>query len=313
MAIQGLEQQSIFGKQKNIVFRTDIIKFGTDIQLVQAAGPPSGNWPDNSLFLNIKDLNLYISANFKTTQTPSVIWYKLNGDAKDFSSNGFDGTTAGSPVFSAGKYGDGITFDGSDDKLTIPGTTGINFNSDWTWEGWVFIPATVTSGNKLYLLDRFVGAAQHITMWIDITAGPNAKVKVQWNNGGGATTVTINTSLTLGVWTYLSINHDNSANQIYLVETEKASDNVEPVGATIVAPADGGEDILIGYSPTNTDFGGDEWRLDDFKLWNKLRYLNTGVGIADTGGNFTKLDSFNIDANHWIVYEPEDTNLGVAE
>ena len=198
----------------NLVVRQDSLFFRDfNMKIIQSAGAPVGNYEEGSMLLNTKDLNLYIATNFKTTQIPSKVWYKLNTGGttvKDFSGNKFEGTLAGSPVFSTGKYGNGITFDGSDDKIAIDTSSAISFNADWTWEGWVKIPADATPGTKLFLISRRKGAVEHFTMWIDITAGPDAKVKIRWQNGGGSTTVTPNTSLTLGSFTYLSINLDKT-------------------------------------------------------------------------------------------------------
>ncbi|MCE5187467.1 MAG: hypothetical protein LLF76_15205 [Planctomycetaceae bacterium] len=58
--------------------------------------------------------------------------WPLNTDGSDISGSGLNGTLAGSPVFSAGKVGTAMTFDGVDDSIQLPDgfadlTSGITF------------------------------------------------------------------------------------------------------------------------------------------------------------------------------------------
>lgn len=67
-----------------------------------------------------------------------VAKYRLSGDATDSSVNGNDGTVDGATFVNKGKFGTCCSFDGTDDKITIPHDDSLNLkNSDFAISMWV--------------------------------------------------------------------------------------------------------------------------------------------------------------------------------
>ena len=66
-----------------------------------------------------------------------IAWWKLDGDAKDATGNGHDGTNNGA-TFVDGKVGKAADFDGVNDYIAIGGTP-INLATDWSASFWVYI------------------------------------------------------------------------------------------------------------------------------------------------------------------------------
>ncbi|NIR62686.1 MAG: hypothetical protein GWO10_02545 [candidate division Zixibacteria bacterium] len=71
-----------------------------------------------------------------------VVYYKLNGDAKDSSGNGYHGTEYGGPAYVNGVIGQAINLDGLDDYVDTGCTTDL---PKWTIAAWVTSPAAPTA------------------------------------------------------------------------------------------------------------------------------------------------------------------------
>ena len=74
-----------------------------------------------------------------TNQSSLQAWYKLDetsGDASDSSANSNTGSLRNGPPYNAGKFGNAITLDGTDDHIRAYGYTGINGTAGRTVALW---------------------------------------------------------------------------------------------------------------------------------------------------------------------------------
>ncbi len=278
-----------------LLVRQDSLKFvNFNMEIIQTAGAPVGDYEEGSMFLNTKDFKLYTSTNFKISHTPDLVWYKLNAitgtNIADFSPvTKYVGTAVGSPALTAGKYGNAVIFDGTDDKVTIDNSMPFSFSSDWDIAFWVYInEATPVNGDNVYIFQRYIDATHYFRFYIEYQAGSYAPY-ISYNSGGGDVEQHGNRSLPPNVWIHISISHNTSGNAItYRKNGETGGDT-----AVLNAPALGftTEDFEIGKCQVDSSFGDSPMWLDDFKLWDGGRT-----------GNENKVDSFNIDKVHWIAH-----------
>ena len=77
----------------------------------------------------------------------------------DLSGNGNQGTLVNGPVWSTGKYGGALTFDGANDLVTINDATSLHLTNVMTLEAWVR-STTTSSGWRSVVLKEIPGNAQ---------------------------------------------------------------------------------------------------------------------------------------------------------
>ncbi len=91
--------------------------------------------------LYVDDLRLYPETPAYITPTQPakgpVAYYPLDGDYKDASGNGRNGTAVGGPSFGAGQTGQAVSFDGAGDYITINNWQGILGGNPFTISLWV--------------------------------------------------------------------------------------------------------------------------------------------------------------------------------
>ena len=140
--------------------------------------------------------------------------------ATDISGNSHPGTLVNGPTRVAGKYGNGVNFDGTNDQLRF--TDHVDFTlapaTSYTWSTWVKVTsfkagATVWS-QTLNANNYFIIHAQTST---DTTGGPvTAGVSVLWVNNGGTNRIGIhstNNVLVAGTWAHITVTYDASKAQ----------------------------------------------------------------------------------------------------
>jgi hypothetical protein len=212
-----------------------------------------------------------IQLNITGVPVPPIGWWKLEESGSpsiDSSGNANNGTWSGNTAISAGKYGMGVTLDGSGDYISIPSITGNS--STQTVEAWVYIVGAV-SGNQ-YVIDQ--GGNNN---WIQIY---NSKIRAG-NSGSyycdGATTLTTNT------WYHIAKTFDGVTMKVYLNAGVSPDCSISASGNTPGA-------IRVGdYSGGGYALNG---KVDDVRIYN---YARTQPQIEiDMNGTSTVLDENNL-------------------
>ena len=190
----------------------------------------------------------------------------------DASGNGFNGTLANGAAWTAGKNGNGLSFDGIDDKVMLPNTLDIPA-VPFTLEAWVKPTNFADYGAFFSKRD----AAYSSQMRFDVGFAINT---------GRFYVVTDYLSITyftyvppLNIWTHLAINADSTATTLYvngvLQETRPA----------ITLGNDSAAAVTIGGSADDDDhFAGS---IDDLRLYSRaltqaeiLTDMNTAVASS---------------------------------
>ncbi len=306
------------GKEKGkLIAKQDILKFQDfNLNIITASGPPLGKYEVGSLLYNGFNQKLYLSANFKTSHTPTSAWFKCNDTGLDTSGNKLELTITGA-TFVAGKYKKALNFDGTNDKATIPATLDFVFNTDWNLSFWIFVDsATFGAGDIIYLLERYVDATHYFKIYL-IHAGGDISLKVDWENGGGLTTESLGFVVppVFDEWMFMTLSHFNSDNELRSNwTTETTFDNLD-ISSNFSSAIDGAslpniafttEVFTIGFSNKDTSFG-DTFKIDEIKIWGDAREISPFAATIENVGN-TMVDATQIDENHWVQYDGIPTN-----
>ncbi|HEY6504384.1 MAG TPA: Ig-like domain-containing protein [Chitinophagaceae bacterium] len=248
--------------------------------------------------------------------------------AADVSGNNHHGTLTSGPVWAAGKYGQGINFDGSNDYVNIADHN--NFTLDpaqsYTWSAWVknntFTEWSTVWAQTINTSNFFYFYAHTST---DPDGGPVTNgVSVYWWANNGASKLGAHSSnnvLTAGQWSHITITYNagqpqNNRFTIYV-------NGVDVTVRTDVSSAG----TITSLNPTSIRIGANQpfgeylnGAVDEVRYYNKLLSpaevvidMNTPIGIDNTppavsissplGGNVS--GTINVTAN-------ASDNFGVA-
>jgi hypothetical protein len=199
-------------------------------------------------------------------------------NAADISGNSHPGTLVSSPTWGAGKYGNGLTFNGTSNYVTIADHADFSLDpaQSYTWSGWLknasfkewsTVWSQTLDGNNFFYFYA------HTTT--DPDGGPVTNgLSVYWWNGGGSSKLgahSTNNVLTAGVWSYVAVTYDASQPQnnrftIYVngVDVTDRSD----VGSTGTLAAINPVNVRIG---SNAPFG--EYlngSVDEIRFYKRL-------------------------------------------
>jgi len=187
----------------------------------------------------------------------------------DGSGNNHTGTLVNSPVWGAGKYGQGLTFNGTSNYVNIADHADFTLDptQSYTWSCWIKNNNFTEWGpvwSQTSDANNFFYFYAHTTT--DADGGPvtNGLSVYWWINGGSAKigTHSNNNVLTVGTWSHVAVTYDASQPQnnrftIYIngVDVTARGDVASTGTITAIDPAN----IRIG---SNQPFG--EW-VDRFK------------------------------------------------
>ena len=139
-----------------------------------------------------------------TNQSALKAWWKLDetsGDASDSSAFSNTGSLRNGPIYDAGKFGNAITLDGTNDHVRAYGYTGINGTAGRTVALWF----KTSTANKPLLQ---YGASGTGTLFKVSLNGSGAAVV----DLGGATITSSTTGLADGNWHHLAVSFPSAAN-----------------------------------------------------------------------------------------------------
>ena len=177
-----------------------------------------------------------------------------------------DLTTAGNAKVSTSvvKYGTGsMYFNANSDFVTLPTTTELALSTTFTFECWLYMPATVASG---VLLD-----ARRLTNEVGYIAIVNGILRVTLTSPS----VLLNSisTLPLNTWTHVAFVSDSSGSRIYLNGTQDATTTTASNWLGVSRPAYIGN--AYHYSTIPTPYYG---YIDDLRITK---------GVARYTSNFT--------------------------
>ena len=177
----------------------------------------------------------------------------------DNSGSGHVGTLTNGPVWTAGKYGNGLLFDGINDYVSVANSSAINLGtSDFTIAGWVKRQATGTEHNILSktATNAWVsGGKEFFISRTDNTLAFNGF-------GTGSEVHSTGTITNDGLWHYVTVTFTDSSNTVRFY-----IDGVASGTGTLNLPADVPSHIIkIGSNPGGAFMNG---ALDELRIFNR--------------------------------------------
>lgn len=196
----------------------------------------------------------------------------------DKSGNGNDVTnTIGNPQWTTGKYGSAMSFDGSDDYVTVPASSDLNFEGYSAFSFSVWVKPILTGGGtypRVFRSERWVSDSDNGGYMLQIANNGTADFHIKNNNGG----TNASTTVTANQWVHLTGTYDGSNMRIYK----------NGVLATTTP-----QTIGVGTHPSsNFQIGGSNVinaTIDDLRIYNYARttsqIIEDMIGSHPVGGS----------------------------
>jgi fibronectin type 3 domain-containing protein len=127
----------------------------------------------------------------------------------DRSGNGNNGTLVNATWSASGKYGDALSFNGSNAEVNVPSSSSLQLTSGMTLEAWVD-PSSVSSGWR----DVIYKGNDNYYLEATSTSGGNPDGGGTF--GGANGNVVGSAALTANAWSYLSLTYDGSVLRLYV-------------------------------------------------------------------------------------------------
>lgn len=208
-----------------------------------------------TLFLNSCILGEDEELGGLSTDDSIVAFYKFDGNAKDSSGNGHNGTIMGTTLYSSDRFnntGKACEFDGTTTYIEIAPDKGFNFtDSEFTISVWIY--RVVAAGGTIF--NHFPAGNPEIDIHF-ATDNPNFQI----NSGAYSTSSTF--ALSLDIWYHLVFTWDKNRLKLYI----DGEFNNEFSGA-VFNNYTGNYQANIGASHSaNNWFRG---RMDDFIIFKR--------------------------------------------
>lgn len=242
------------------------------------------------------------------TNSPNdqVLWLAGDGDALDSSGNGNNGTLQNGAGFAVCKVGQGFTFDGADDQITIPDNANQNGGTNLTIEAWIN-PSSLPHGGTI-LQKRTSGNTGGYVLEPTQTSGGGAPNGLQFVIMIGGVYSTLNPAnvLNSNVWQHVSATYDGAFMRIYVNGVEVA--NKPQTGAidNVAAP------IVVGRNAAN--FTGFPGKIDEISVYNRALSAEEVASISNAGigGKYKTQATVPNDIAAWYPADGNTNDLQAA-
>lgn len=215
------------------------------------------------------------------TPPPSgmVSWWPGDGSANDIQ-DGNNGTLMNGTTFATGKVGQGFTFDGVDDVITVPASTNLGMTSAYTFDAWV---NSIGSAD----LDRLIAArgdasAHDLDIKINRPLGGNTLQIVHNRTNGGTTEAVVFAAPPLNQLFHLAVTFDGTTVRAYYNGVEAA---LVSATNTITAPLYTNRGWLFGRTdhPAYGGLGRFVGILDEIEIYSRALSASEIQAIFDAG------------------------------
>ncbi|HEY7118821.1 MAG TPA: Ig-like domain-containing protein [Tepidisphaeraceae bacterium] len=230
----------------------------------------------------------------------------------DASNTGNTGTITGGTWTTTGKFGNALSFNGTNSWVTVADSASLHLTNGMTLEAWVN-PTSLTGWETAIMKERPAGLAYAL-----YTSDNTSKPPAGYLNKGGADVSAVGTTnLSLNTWTHLALTYNGSTLRLYVNGTQVRSKNVS---GNIVSST--GALRIGGNSSWGEYFAG---QLDEIRIYNRALSqaevqtdMNTPVGPAAPDTTFPTVamtapaDGATVSGTSTTVSANASDNVGVV-
>ena len=247
-----------------------------------------------------------------TTGNPPVAWFKMDdstwtgtsADVTDSVAGAYTGTAqGGAQLTNNGKYLKGGYFDGTNDYVSLGGSTGLDLGANITLEAWIKLNVIPTGTQIMPIISKSKSGAYAIV--VDANTG---KIETNFNIGSTIKAgETISGNMVVGTWYHIAATFDGGTVKFYRDGVLKSTVAASPSIFTNT------ESIYIGANPTsNTPTASQYFNgfIDDVKIYDYVR--TQGQIITDMNGYSTdsNIDYFEMPIGSYTNYDNPVSSLG---
>lgn len=183
--------------------------------------------------------------------------------ASDASTNGSTGTLTNGPTWTTGQIGSAVDFDGTNDHISVPGSSALNVTRQITLSTW-FRPDVLPSyGNEKYFFRNDVSGSQYYSFRLD--GGPSGDYQLWFTPGSGGDHNGSETfSLTASSWYHAAVTHDSTSGKVsFYINGQLVSTSTDTVTGGYIS---GTGTLYIGSAASSAYFNG---ALDEARIYNR--------------------------------------------
>ena len=187
--------------------------------------------------------------------------------ATDRSGQGNTGVLTNGPLRTAGKIGQALDFDGSNDYVDAGSAASLDNLDFFTYAAWIKLDALPASGAEMMVFTK--GAAKRCG--IDNRGGANGDNTLRLfvdRSGTGTSLIASDSLISANLWYHIACAFDlNGTHRLYINGVEPSyGTNTQ---GTVGTGADGSDTVFIGArdAPTDTDFF--DGLIDDARIYNR--------------------------------------------
>jgi len=228
------------------------------------------------------------SGHLVTPQQPGnaslVAYYSLDGNTSDSSGNANHGTANGDPQWVAGKTGNALEFDGTDDEVSIPYSAALNPLDNFTVSAWAKA-ASGGTGHRAVISSRTEPPQKGYIVY----ATP-ANIWQFWTGTGSGWQSVSGPSVSLDEWVHLAAIYTDGTKRLYANGVLA----VEAAGTYVPNDAD---ELLIGAGANETVthnyfFVG---AIDDVRIYDSVLSAAEIAWLAGYTSPFSEPFDLNVD------------------
>jgi len=209
--------------------------------------------------------------------------------ASDATGNGHPGTVSGATWSTSGRFNNALSFDGTNDWVTVADAAGLDLTTAMTLEAWV--NPSALSGWQTVIMKERPGGLAYTLYAHDNAPRPSAYI----NTGGGDAAAIGATGLPLNIWTHLAVTYDGATLRLFVNGAQAGSQAASGSIISSTSPLRVGGNSLWGEY-----FAG---LIDEVRIYSRVLTaaeiqtdMNTPVGAPPPPDTTPPTDPTNLTA-----------------